>query len=407
VFAGLLGCTPGGAAEVPADVKAASAPASPSAVAPANKPTNPQGDRLAADQANRPDQSDQPNDPDFVAALARAAARSPIKRDEVVHLFPVDVSREPSGASVLEVHGWIYEPEVESYLRKSFMGQLQAVLELSDAQLDSELLKRRLAPFLVDNERAKQIDLVVGEQVVRSRASGANGHFFARLALGPTDLARARAGELEISAVVGPGDARSFIGRAHVVDPAGVLLISDIDDTVKVSEVLDKRVLLRRTFLEEFRLVPGLAQKYVRWLGEDGHLHFVSSSPWQLQAALDVALREGGYPRASYSLKTIRLKDPSVTELFSDPQQAKPLAIEAELSRHSNTAVVLVGDSGEKDPEVYAAVARRYPDRVRRIFIRNVSGEGPGAARWKVAFEGVSPDVWQVFEDASTLPDAL
>ncbi|KAI8050230.1 hypothetical protein BDF22DRAFT_745557 [Syncephalis plumigaleata] len=34
---------------------------------------------------------------------------------------------------------------------------------------------------------------------------------------------------------------------------------------------------------------------------------------------------------------------------------------------------ILVGDSGEKDPEVYAEIARRFPDRVACIFIHDVT----------------------------------
>lgn len=34
---------------------------------------------------------------------------------------------------------------------------------------------------------------------------------------------------------------------------------------------------------------------------------------------------------------------------------------------------VLIGDSGEQDPEIYAEVLRRHPKSVRVIYIRNVN----------------------------------
>jgi phosphatidate phosphatase APP1 len=34
---------------------------------------------------------------------------------------------------------------------------------------------------------------------------------------------------------------------------------------------------------------------------------------------------------------------------------------------------ILIGDSGERDPEIYSAVLDRFPDRVRVIYIRSVN----------------------------------
>jgi phosphatidate phosphatase APP1 len=36
---------------------------------------------------------------------------------------------------------------------------------------------------------------------------------------------------------------------------------------------------------------------------------------------------------------------------------------------------ILVGDSGEKDPEVYRVMQRLFPDQVLKIYIRDVLGE--------------------------------
>jgi Ca-activated chloride channel family protein len=44
--------------------------------------------------------------------------------------------------------------------------------------------------------------------------------------------------------VLAPGDPRSFVGEAQLVPPRGVSVVSDIDDTIKVSNVQDKKALL-------------------------------------------------------------------------------------------------------------------------------------------------------------------
>ncbi len=34
-----------------------------------------------------------------------------------------------------------------------------------------------------------------------------------------------------------------------------------------------------------------------------------------------------------------------------------------------------MGDSGQKDPEIYAEVVAKYPDRIRAIYIRDASAD--------------------------------
>jgi phosphatidate phosphatase APP1 len=43
------------------------------------------------------------------------------------------------------------------------------------------------------------------------------------------------------------------------------------------------------------------------------------------------------------------------------------------LSYYPDMQFVLIGDSGEQDPEIYAEVVRRHPTSVRMIYIRNVN----------------------------------
>ena len=65
---------------------------------------------------------------------------------------------------------------------------------------------------------------------------------------------------------------------------------------------------------------------------------------------------------------------------------------------------VLVGDSGEKDPEIYGTITRQYPQRIRAIFIRAIKGEAFNDQRFLTAFEGIAPEKWQVFDDPQQLP---
>jgi phosphatidate phosphatase APP1 len=56
----------------------------------------------------------------------------------------------------------------------------------------------------------------------------------------------------------------------------------------------------------------------------------------------------------------------------------KTRSIEAILQTYPELQFVLIGDSGEQDPETYSSLVRSYPKRIRVIYIRSVD---PAAAR--------------------------
>jgi phosphatidate phosphatase APP1 len=64
---------------------------------------------------------------------------------------------------------------------------------------------------------------------------------------------------------------------------------------------------------------------------------------------------------------------------------------------------ILIGDSAEQDPEVYGMLARRYPDQVVQVYIRDVTDEPADAPRYQAAFRDLPPDKWQLFHDPASL----
>ena len=198
----------------------------------------------------------------------------------------------------------------------------------------------------------------------------------------------------------------------------GISVISDIDDTVKISNVTHKKALLRNTFLKEFQPVPGMSNLYQAWQQQfNASFHFVSSSPYQLFTDLEDFRRKYSFPEATFHLKTIRPKDKSLLlKLFSDPLKSKNATISAILERFPDRMFILVGDSGEKDPEVYGHLARTYATQIVSIFIRKIPAkqvakqagkqatevdqEAVFAERMEQAFAGIPSSQWRVFEDA-------
>jgi len=276
-----------------------------------------------------------------------------------------------------------------------------------------EVFTERARPFLVDNQQGKAISVRLGTKDYPVGQSGANGHFRGTIRLGKEEAAAlvrgpgGQAGWVMFQAVTPPGDDRIFPGKVGLLAETGISVISDVDDTVKVSQVRDRRELLANTFLREFRGVPGMAEAYRKWAADGAAFHYVSASPWQLYDPLARFLAAEGFPDGSFHLKVFRLKDPSFFDLYADPEAYKRRAIEPILKSFPGRKFVLVGDSGEKDPEVYGALARDHRAQIVRIFIRDVTGEPADGERYRTAFQAVGKERWRVFRSADEIRDLI
>jgi phosphatidate phosphatase APP1 len=160
---------------------------------------------------------------------------------------------------------------------------------------------------------------------------------------------------------------------------------------------------MANTFLNPFQAVPGMARAYAAWAEDGAVFHYVSSSPWQLYPALSRFFAEAGLPAGSFHLREIGLGDRSFLDLFGAPADAKVPAISEIIRRWPQREFVLVGDSGEQDPEIYARIYREFAGNVLHIFIRNVTDEGDEAPRHREAFADVPRERWTVFTDPGVL----
>eukprot|EP00419_Tripos_fusus_P002194 CAMPEP_0172684410 /NCGR_PEP_ID=MMETSP1074-20121228/19535_1 /TAXON_ID=2916 /ORGANISM="Ceratium fusus, Strain PA161109" /LENGTH=858 /DNA_ID=CAMNT_0013503417 /DNA_START=257 /DNA_END=2833 /DNA_ORIENTATION=+ len=186
---------------------------------------------------------------------------------------------------------------------------------------------------------------------------------------------------------------------ADLVSPEGLTVISDIDDTVKVTDVFRGReAVLRNTFLHDYRAVPGMPELYRKWASELGaSFQYVSKSPPALHQPLLKFLTTSGFPISSMHLCPL---------MSLERKSFKTRTIEKILEAFPKRQVVLVGDSGERDPEIYAALLRQHPKQIVKVFIREVDPSHPVDP---VVFDGIRTDRWQVFRDPTkvVLPDPV
>jgi phosphatidate phosphatase APP1 len=331
---------------------------------------------------------------------------SELKSDEEIVFYPTLIWPATNGSNwMMRVHGCVFEQE-RARITLMFLRSALGLKGVEMSKAEAATFKERARHFFVDNERGHRVVIDAGGETFDLGESGANGHFEKVIQLDalPGSIANTPPpSSVSFTAVLKQRDARRFTGTAVVMAGGGISVVSDVDDTIKISEVLDRNAMMQRTFLHPFEAVPGMAEVYRSWATNGATFHYVSASPWQLHLPLRDFARTNGFPDGSWSMKTWRVKDRSFASLFGNPQAYKVATIGALMRQFPGRAFVLVGDSGERDPEAYAELARQFPTQVKAILIRDVTDELPTAERYRTHFAGLPAERWRVFKEPAEL----
>lgn len=133
----------------------------------------------------------------------------------------------------------------------------------------------------------------------------------------------------------------------------------DIDDTVKISNVLDKLALAKTTLLDDPEPVAGMPELYASLAKSlnDPQFVYVSGSPFQLYPFLknfiDTTFSASKGPILLQNLTLIDI--PGVLDFANSNgvQEYKVSMIERINGMYPNKKFLAVGDSTQKDPETY------------------------------------------------------
>ena len=185
---------------------------------------------------------------------------------EEMLIFP-DVAYQTAvkdGPWKVMLHGWRYEGS----RRKDWLGFsatrwveriAQHLVNKKDiAYLNGSLNRDRLRPFFVEDESDERITARIGDRTYPVRTDQ-HGQFVQQVEISNDDMQKLKQQQGSILKYEAVGDNQDKAsGLIHLIEPRhGISVISDIDDTIKVSEVLDKVRLLANTFIHAFTPVPG------------------------------------------------------------------------------------------------------------------------------------------------------
>lgn len=268
-----------------------------------------------------------------------------------------------------------YAPTISKRLLIKMLG---SIMRADDHAMASPMFSERVLPFVSDGSPREPIVCeFAGKQFALKRTTKRNGFFgqafqFA-LPAAIRESAQAANGTWKLPVrIIRPQLDSEYQGFVYVYRPQGWSVVSDIDDTIKESEINDRQSMLVNTFLREFRAVEQMSQTYTQWAQQGVDFHYVSSSPWQLLGPLYQLLSEGQFPDGSLHLRPFRLRNHMLQRMVRIRRTQKARVIRTLIRTMPARRFVMIGDSGEKDLQIYGKLAKKYPEQVKAVLIRDL-----------------------------------
>ena len=179
------------------------------------------------------------------------------------------------------------------------------------------------------------------------------------------------------------GEHRKVMAKGEILIPGDDVdfgVISDVDDTILISYATQTLRKLRLMLFRNSRTrkpFPGVAAFY-RALHQGKHgsrfnpFFYVSSSEWNLYDLLEDFCDFNGFPKGVFLLRELKVSVLKFWKSGGGDHQHKFRKIKTLFETYPDISFVLIGDNGQRDPEIYSRIALEYPNRIKVIYIRVV-----------------------------------
>ncbi|MEM7456909.1 MAG: phosphatase domain-containing protein, partial [Planctomycetota bacterium] len=256
---------------------------------------------------------------------------------------------------------------------------LRNAMDVTPEEADCDLFRTRVAPFMAEAGGKLPIRVEFGQHRIQlKKKTKRNGRFATLVSLPDEEIRNiAESGSsgkrfIRYRVFTDHPGSEPVEGRVHLLSDNGISVISDIDDTIKVTSVGNKRELLCNTFLREFQSVSGMPMLYSDWSNQGVDFHYVSSSPWQLYEPLAGMQQKEGFPAGTLHLRNYRISDQLLKRMPVFRRRGKVITIRRLFKHLPQRKFILIGDSGEKDLEIYLKASRQRPSQIAGVFIRDL-----------------------------------
>jgi phosphatidate phosphatase APP1 len=169
-------------------------------------------------------------------------------------------------------------------------------------------------------------------------------------------------------------------GKMFIPHSTQYAFISDIDDTIMVSNSATIFRRLKELFFRNPRtrsIFPDVARHYrllaMNYDREDvsNAFFYVSSSEWNLYDYLNEFFNFHGLPQGAFLLNQVK-RWFQLLKTGKTKHEGKFLRVMRILEAFPQQQFILFGDNTQRDPWIYASIAKKWPGKIFAIYIRNI-----------------------------------
>ncbi|TQS37899.1 hypothetical protein Golomagni_01610 [Golovinomyces magnicellulatus] len=348
-----------------------------------------------------------------------------ITGNETVWLFDNTAYQSAEGNWMAEFVVAVFSQDIPLGIENIFADIAQKI-GLADTNESTAIIRDRLSPWLKDVLPGRIVQIHFGHQNYLSTSpGGANG-----ISCDLYNLPNFSNGTIISSKANVPSGTDGLLKmKTLYAEPEGWGIISDIDDTIKVTHTDHPMGFINETFIATATPIEGMPELYadiVKLITPFSPFFYVSASPYNFYPFLSKFCQEN-YPQGTIMLPDLSLKN--MKGLFPNhvfgPQAFKIDRIKKINSWLPRRKMICIGDSTQSDPEIYGEFSnfilpndsftfhpllsltrpryRMFPGWIKLIMIRKATsflGVKPRNTpkRFIKAFEGVERDHWFIFE---------
>jgi hypothetical protein len=160
---------------------------------------------------------------------------------------------------------------------------------------------------------------------------------------------------------------------AYLVPTAGLTIISDIDDILRVTKIWSPSEGVLNSFARPFTPWMNMPDIYTNWSRSipDFHFHYLTTTPEQVTANyMDFIYKT--YPLGSFDTRPLNFSDVSAT------LSIRKFLLQKIFETYPKRKFVLIADTSNSDVmKDYPEMATDFPGQVQCIFLRNTSSTDP------------------------------
>lgn len=155
-----------------------------------------------------------------------------------------------------------------------------------------------------------------------------------------------------------------FIALSATNLNAKTLFISDVDDTIKMTNILGKKSQVVINGLFHKKAFSGMSELYQHLKKEEDSIYYLSGSPKVIKRIIKKFLNYNEFPDSSHAILKRKISD--------DTFEFKYENIKKLIELEKPERLVMIGDDTEFDPEIFSKISTEFPALVDGIYIRKV-----------------------------------